>query len=201
MSIPDFAVHYFRAIRPPFLNLSDLPSSAVDGVLETLAKETAAGQHHRVFGRQYLTMRRETEAVLRSGFIGLGGQPQRSAPHYFCLGGSAWFAGLARDMRQIEVCLADLPAHLVSFTYGDSMSAMGVSARFGLPHEAHPCDDRVFRLTDLEGVVHDFGTPAPDKARYDGYAQRPFRHYIELQIWGDEPVREAARQAGYETLL
>lgn len=32
---------------------------------------------------------------MRELFVAVGGQPDRRAPHYFCLGSSPWFEGLA----------------------------------------------------------------------------------------------------------
>jgi hypothetical protein len=49
----------------------------------------------------------------------------------------------------------------------------------------------VFSLAALPSLIARYGLPddAPDPD-YDGYQQRPFEKYIEVQLWSDEPVLE-----------
>lgn len=150
-----------------------------------LARERESGVSRRVFGSRYLTLRRETEARLREAFVSGGGFAARAAPHYFCLGASPWFAGLADDMEARVFPLVALPPASVSFTWCDSFTAMGVNASFGLPYEPHPTDGRVFRLSELPDVVAEYGLPQAPDDDHDGYERRPFRHYVELQLWVD----------------
>ena len=82
--------------------------------------------------------RRIVEARLYQRFVDAGGRPQRRCPHYFVLGESGWFRGLAADMREVQLCLAALPSDLTSVTYPDSFAAMEVSPEFGLPHVPRP---------------------------------------------------------------
>jgi hypothetical protein len=83
-----------------------------------------------------------------------------------------------------------MPAAVTSCTYPDSFTAMGFGSDYGLPSEAKPYHGRVFALADLPSLIARYGLPddAPD-ADYDGYQQRPFEKYIEVQLWSDEPVR------------
>lgn len=187
-TIPSFATHYHRADREPFLNLSDLPDGAVPSVLAGLEASRGADSR-RVFGRRYMELRRLTERRMRELFVATGGAPQRLAPHYFVLGTSEWYRGLAPGMREVRVDLARLPAESTSFTYPDSFTAMGFATRFGLPYEARPYHERVFRMDELQGVVDRFGLPADDiDPVYDGYAHRPFEKYVEIQLWSDAPL-------------
>jgi hypothetical protein len=99
--------------------------------------------------------------------------------------------GLAPDTRAITVSLSDLPSELTSFTYPDSFTAMGLLPRFGLPYEARPYHEHVYRMEQLPAIVDRYGLPrtgdtVPD---YDGYHQRPFEKYIEIQLWSDDPIR------------
>ena len=74
---------------------------------------------------------------------------------------------------------------------------MAFGPRFGLPHDARPYHQRVFRIEELREVVARHGLP-PDEAeaRYEDYASRPFEKYIEIQLWSDEPVREYLGEPG-----
>ncbi len=126
---------------------------------------------------------------MRGLFIGSGGRPTRLAPHYFILGESRWFEGLAEDMRQVVVPVDELPDEATSFTYPDSFTAMALGPDFGLPHEPKPYHERVFRLSELSEVIDRYGLPSEAGAGYQGYALRPFELYVEIQLWTDEPIR------------
>jgi len=172
--------------------LSDLAGPSLETVLFDLECERQAGLCARVFGRRYMELRRGTEELLRSGFIEAGGRPERTAPHYFVLGTSPWFGGLARDMDRVVLPLAALPTDVASVTYPDSVTAMALGPAYGLPHEPRPYHGRVYRLEELPGLIGSYGLPTdvaagPDD--YEGYHHRPFEKYIEVQLWSDRPLR------------
>jgi hypothetical protein len=188
--IPNFATHYHLADKAPFLNLSLLTDDELDAVMGDLERRRAGGGLRRVFGPRYMQLRRLTEARLHELFRQAGGEPERVAPHYFVLGSSEWYRGLAPDTSEIVLALSDLPSEVTSFTYPDSFTAMGFGPRFGLPHEARPYHHQVFRLQQLADVVARHGLPVDEPAAsYDGYQSRPFEKYIEVQLWSDGPVR------------
>jgi hypothetical protein len=182
--------HYYLSDRRPFLNLSTLAAPDLDAALEELRSLRQAGGHERVFGKRYMEMRRLTEQKLRRLFAATGGVMQRQSPHYFVLGESEWFGGLARNMKSVVLPLAVLPPAATSFTYPDSFTAMALGPRFGLPYAPRPYHDQVFPLARLDAIVQQYGLPddAP-RSDYAGYTQRPFEKYIEVQLWTDDPVR------------
>lgn len=185
--IPDHVCHYWRRARRPFLNLSDLDGPALDGVIDGLMHERRSGTHRRAFGRRYMDLRSRTESKMRRLFVEAGGRPERRSPHYFVLGESPWFRGLADDMEAVVLPITALPDESTSFTYPDSFTAMGLAPDYGLPYEARPYHHQVFRLGQLESVVGEYGLPAePDG--YDGYEHQPFEAYVEVQLWSDTPV-------------
>jgi hypothetical protein len=186
--IPDFVTHYYRAVRAPFLNLSKLSEESIDEVVEDLSAEHANGQSSRVFGRRYMELRRLTEEKLRRLFIEAGGAPRRVSPHYFVLGSSHWYEGLAKDMVQVTLSLADLPEDATSFTIPDSFTAMGLGQSFGLRVDPKPYHDRAYRLSDLSEILGRFGMPVDKPGNYAGYQHGPFEKYVEVQLWADEPV-------------
>ncbi|HEY0388128.1 MAG TPA: hypothetical protein VGC71_06800 [Gaiellales bacterium] len=187
--IPDFVTHYYMPGTRPFLNLSDLPADELSAVLLTLDQRRQAGEHHRVFGSRYMHLRRRTEARLLELFRLSGGRPERDSPHYFVLGESTWYRGLAPGMQAIVLPLTELPPTVTSFTYPDSFTATGLVADYGLPYEPRPYHHRVFLIEQLPDVITQYGLPRDDPApTYQGYQHRTFEKYIEVQVWSDTPV-------------
>jgi hypothetical protein len=187
MNIPDFVTHYHLADKAPFQNLSTIEGPELDRVLVELDRRRSAGLK-RVFGQRYMVLRRLTEHRLRELFVEAGGKPELHAPHYFCLGESAWFRDLAPDMRGLTVPLSALPDEVTSFTYPDSVVSMGFGPQFGLPDAPRPYHGRAFRMSDLAHVVQEFGLPENSaSADYEGYWRRPFEVFIEVQAWSNGP--------------
>ena len=185
---PDYVTHYYLASRPPFLNLSDLGGKQLEGAIERLAREHASGATSRLFGRRYMELRRRTEEKLRSLFISAGGQPERLSPHYFVLGSCPWYRGLARDMREVTLPLAELPRDASSFTYPDSFTSMALGAEYGLHQDSRPYHEQVYSIEQLQEVIDQFGLPDGEVADYRGYQHQPFEKYVEVQLWSDVPV-------------
>jgi hypothetical protein len=182
---PDYVTHYYVAGQRPFLNVSELTDSEWDVVRQGLEAERLAGRSSRVFGRRYLELRRATEVKLRDQFMAAGGVPERTSPHYFVLGSSAWFRGLAHEMHEVVIPLAMLPDAATSMTIPDSMTSMGLGGDFGLPVENRPHHGRVFRLSQIREAVEEFGLPEGDPGNYAGYQHRSFEVYAEVQVWSD----------------
>ena len=137
-----------------------------------------------------MEMRRLVEARLHRLFVEAGGRPQRRSPHYFVLGESAWFRGLAAGMREVQLPLTALPNDVTSATRPDSFTAMEVGPEFGPPHERRPYHARVFRLGELTDLVAEYGLPVSDREDdYAGYERRATERYVEVQVWSDDPVR------------
>ncbi|HKW95632.1 MAG TPA: hypothetical protein VJX92_27340 [Methylomirabilota bacterium] len=188
--VPAFVTHYHLADKQPFLNLSDLAEAELAAVMQDLEQRRALSGLKRVFGPRYMRLRRLTEDRLHELFLQAGGLPKRKAPHYFVLGSSEWYRGLAPDTREVVLRLEDLPSEVMSFTYPDSFTAMAFGPQFGIPLQARPYHKQVFRLEQLKDVVAQYGLPADaTEDGYEGYAYRPFEKYIEVQVWSDEPIR------------
>lgn len=188
-NIPTHVRHYYRAARRPFLNLSDLSDEQLASVISALMVERMSGGHRRAFGRRYMELRRRTEAKMRNLFIEAGGQPERRSPHYFVLGESHWFEGLADDMCTVALSIEQLPERSTSITYPDSFTAMAIAPEYGLPYEPRPYHEQVFRLGQLQELIETWGLPEDPVGGYEGYESRPFEMYVEVQVWSDEPVR------------
>jgi hypothetical protein len=189
---PDFVTHYHLGDREPFLNLSDLDDAKADEVMAELILLGKEGVHSRVFGKKYLAIRRRVEERLLESFVETGGQPERTVPHYFVLGESAWFRGLAENMREFRLAISALPYEQTSITIPDSFTAMEIGPEFGLPLEPRPYHGHVYRLDEVEDLVTRYGTFETEAERnYSGYERRENEHFIEVQLWSDQPILDA----------
>jgi hypothetical protein len=155
-----------------------------------LLKLRAQGLQSRSFGRVYLQWRLATESRMHKLFLERGGEPLRTAPHYFVLGTSRWYAGLARDMRAVTLPLNLLPARHTSFTLVDSFTAMGLGPQFGLPHLPEPHQAQLYRCEELGDVIGRYGLPRDDAPPddYAGYEREPVTQFVEVQLWCDGPL-------------
>ena len=184
-TLPDHVTHYYVPGRPPFLNVSELTDAEWDVTRRMLDAERGAGDSSRVFGRRYRELRRATEVKLRDLFVAAGGRPERDAPHYFVLGSSDWFRGLARGMRELTIPLTALPEAGTSMTIPDSVTSMGLGGDFGIPVDPRPHHGRVFRLPEFADAIETYGLPEGRRGDYDGYQFRSFELYAEVQVWSD----------------
>lgn len=192
--VPDFVTHYYRASRRPFLNLSDLDDAEGMLIMLNMIDERRLGLQHRPFGASYLEMRRVAEARLRGMLEASGGIPRREAPHYFVLGESPWFRGLAEDMAEIRLPITALPEAQTTVTWGDSFSVTATTRDFGLHYEPRPYHGQLYRLSDIPALVDAYGLHVAPAGEYGGLSHglaptagaEPF---VEVQLWSDEPVR------------
>jgi len=196
-ALPEVVTHYYLAGRQPFLSLSELPDAELGAVLADLRTLRDTGRQHRPFGPRYMNLRHRTEARLRELFIAAGGQPDRTAPHYFVLGESSWYRGLAANMALAQLPLSALPPTQTSITCPDSFTAMGLVAQFGIGRETRPYHGRVFLLGELADLVDEFGIPDPAwDGNYQEWATWPAEPYIEVQLWSDQPIADYLRSDG-----
>jgi hypothetical protein len=191
--VPDFVTHYYRRTRRPFLNLSDLTDDEAIEVMRELIDERRHGLQHRPFGRKYLDMRRATEDRLREMFVAAGGRPERSSPHYFVLGESPWFRGLATDMAELRIAVASLPEDQTTVTWADSFGVTLVTRDFGLNYRPRPYHGKLYRLSDIPALVARYGLYMVDADDYQGLAEglptTASEPFVEVQLWSDEPTR------------
>ena len=179
-----FVTHYYRADRRPFANLSDLPDADIDAVLARLGTGS-----RRLFGPRYMALRRATQARMRDLFEEAGGHPVRRHPHYFVLGDSVWFADLYDEPRTVRLPLSRLPTEVTSFTWTDSFTALGLGQHLGVPLPPEEWQRGLHRLERLD-PSRIAGRSAGEDGPYEGYERRPLQHYVEVQLWSDEPVAE-----------
>ena len=187
--IPDFITHYHLPDRRPFLNLSELDDESLAETIAELRIVGTAGRSERRFGPRYMSLRKRTEELLHHRFVQAGGRPQRRAPHYFVLGESAWFRGLYQDAAAVRLRLDDIPTEQISFTLPDSVAAMGLLPEYGIEVTPRPYHGTVFRIEELTDVAERYGLPGGARpASYQGYEFEDVEHFLEVQVWSDEPL-------------
>lgn len=179
-----FVTHYYRADRPPFQSLSDVDDSDVETVLASLADGS-----RRQFGPRYLALRRATEDRARELFVAGGGSPERRHPHYFVLGESRWFAGLYDQPREIRIPLDQLPQASTSFTWVDSIAALGVGKALGIPQPSEDWKQQVCSIDQLDVDATEAVASSVEPTDYEGHQWRLVDQYVEVQLWSDEPIR------------
>jgi hypothetical protein len=170
LTLPDFLAHYYESVRGPFRSLSDLSPEAAEAILTDIRTR---GQ---IFASQrksdYLTIRRELEALIRKKFIEKGGKPLRAYPYTMTLGACPWLITWYQDGRELRIPLANFQPDGISFTYGDTFPAM----RF---QDGKPYRGQVYTLAELPALIEQYGLPQDWNPDGMGGPER----YIEAQIW------------------
>jgi hypothetical protein len=198
--MPTYITHYFVRGFEPFRSISDLDDASWQRLCGVLADRRAKDPtYHRRFGPRYRGVRLEAEEELRSRFKLIGGRVERTAPIYFCLGSSEWWRGFC-DHDEIRIELSDVDPETISFTYPDSLTSMGMLARFGIHHEAKPYHGKVFGLEQIGEVVREFGIPTGvSPSGYREYHKEGLEIYIEAQLWSDKPIKSLKKRAANQT--
>ena len=176
-NLPDFLSHYYEASDGPFRNLSDLPHTEAEALLEQIWQ----GDQRRFAGKRtsdYMAVRRGLEERVRELFIAKGGQPLRERPHYLILGACAWLIDWYPEGRELRIPLSVFDCRIVSFTYGDTFPAMRYQ-------DGKPTRGQVYTLAELPGLVEQYGLPQGWNAEGKLGPDR----YIEAQVWADEPLQ------------
>ncbi len=155
--VPEFISHYSRGV--PFRSITSLPEGKRLEVIREL-NETNAWGLNRFADSEYVTRRLEVERQIHEEFISQGGKQERN--------------------RAYLIYLQDLPADVVSFTYGDSLLAFNKSYRFrsGEKYQSELCA-KVFRRDELEALISQLPQNEPLS--------------IEAQLWM-EPPKEIVKQ-------
>ena len=173
MTVDDLdIVHYCHPRCTPLRNIMRLPRDeafALARCMAELNRDTTAFYRFADF-EHYYPRRLQTDALLRSRFIDLGGRPVEEHPLSFVLQGSDFLAGWFDHGHAIRIPLRSIPAESVSFTYGDSMSTLERSGQLTMLTK----DMLLKAIAAHDGPLETFLTDL--NARY---------HYMEVQLWDD----------------
>jgi hypothetical protein len=135
MRLPDIVTHTFHPQRGPFHNLCALSIGDAERILDEMR---AVG---RCVKPDYLARRHATERWLRDARTAKLGATPLEHPIYFFVGDFDDGRDPARPCA-ITLALGELPAHAITFTYGDSMAS-----------------NEAFTLAEIAAIVADRGMP------------------------------------------
>ena len=193
-AVPDHLTHYTKDPGNLFRSISALPLDEARAVVLSSLEEANTLAHVRFQDGAYLGSRKDLERRLRKLFEAKGGRPELEHPFYFVLGSAPWFECHEENLYKVVIPLASIPTTVVSFTYPDSMISFLLAA--GTWHRSEicgkPCNGRLFRLEELEGLIEAHGYPG-DRWRSEPAAR--YDYYIEAQVWDAavvEPYRDRA---------
>lgn len=175
-TIPDFLSHYYEASDGPFRNLSDLPLTEAEEILEQI-RQAATQRFASQRKADYLIVRRSLEEQVRQRFIAKGGQPQRQSPHYLILGACPWVLSWYPHGCELRIPLIAFHPEIVSFTYGDTFPAMRYQ-------DGKPYRGQVYTLAEIPALIEHYGLPQDWNAEGKYGPDR----YIEAQVWADQPL-------------
>jgi hypothetical protein len=170
-----YLYHYYDNSTGPFLNLSDLSpeeAESVQGKIVQSGKGFAAGRNE-----QYLSRRRELEQIVRHLFIGKGGHPLRTVPHYMVIGECPWLETWYSDSRYVKIHISEFDIRTVSFTYGDMFPTFSDRVTDDAEYRR-----QVYTYDEITHLIDKYGLPQY-KWNDPIFAQPA---YVEAQIWSDD---------------
>lgn len=177
MTVEDLCiVNYCHRNCAPLQNIMRLPKEEAFTLAYKMAaqnKYTTAFYRFADF-KNYYPRRLETDGLLHTRFIELGGKPSQEHPLSFVLQGSEFLDNWFDGGIVTTIPLSRIHADHISFTYGDSMSTLEKQGAFTMLTK-----DMLFKeISDYDGTLEKFLANAASQY-----------HYIEVQVWDDECLR------------
>lgn len=177
MMIDDlYIVNYCHRSCTPLRNIMRLPKDEAFALAYDMAaknRETTAFYRFLDF-ENYYPRRLKTDELLYNRFVELGGKPVEKHPLSFVLQGSDYLDGWFDRGIVTTVPLNRISSDCISFTYGDSMTIL--ERQNGLTMLTK--DMLLQAISDYDGTLEEY---------LRNIAQQ--YHYIEVQIWDDEPLK------------
>lgn len=177
MTIDDLQiVNYCHRSCTPLLNIMRLPKDEAFALAYKMAeqnKDTTAFYRFADF-ENYYTRRLQTDKLLYTRFIELGGKPLQDHPLSFVLQGSDYLNSWFDNGIVTTLPLNRISSNHISFTYGDSMATFERNCELTMLTK----DMLIKEISEHNGTLEEFLKYVTD--RY---------HYIEVQVWDDECLK------------
>lgn len=177
MTVDDLCiVNYCHRSCTPLLNIMRLPKDEAFALAYEMAaqnKETTAFYRFADF-ENYYPERLKTDTLLYTRFTELGGKPLQEHPLSFVLQGSDFLDGWFDGGIVTTIPLNRIHSDHISFTYGDSMTALKMHGGFTMLTK----DMLLKEISDYDGTLEEFLVDTAN--RYN---------YIEVQVWNDECLK------------
>ncbi|MDR0958053.1 MAG: hypothetical protein LBM16_02445 [Clostridiales bacterium] len=156
--------------------MSPTEADAVQANIVRSGKGFAAQRNER-----YLSRRRELEQIVRDLFIGKGGKPVRTVPHYMVIGECPWLETWYSDSRFVKIHVSEFDMSTVSFTYGDTFPTFSDSVTDDAEYRRN-----VYNYDEILRLIDKYGLPL-EKWQNPVFAQPA---YVEAHIWSDDVPRK-----------
>ena len=177
MTIDDLQiVNYCHRSCTPLLNIMRLPKDEAFALAHEMAeqnKNTTAFYRFADFENYYLR-RLQTDKLLYTRFMELGGRPLQKHPLSFVLQGSDYLNGWFDNGIVTTIPLNSVSSKHISFTYGDSMAAPERHRDLTMLTK----DMLLKAISEYNGTLEEFLAWVAD-----------WYHYIEVQLWNDEYLK------------
>lgn len=168
--------HYFEKSIGPFHNLSSLSQGEAEAVSQQIRKGG------RVFASQrssdYIKIRRGLEQLAYKKFTAKGGKPALDYPHYLTLGVCSWLESWYGEPDHVIIPWGELPAEVVSFTYGDLFPTMRYE-------DGKAYRKQVYTKDEIVELIQIYGLPQ----EWNPTGQHGPERYIEVQVWDERVVK------------
>lgn len=177
MTINDLCiVNYCHSNCTPLRNIMRLPKDEAFALAYKMAeqnKNTTAFYRFADF-ENYYPRRLQTDKLLYTRFIELGGRPLQEHPLSFVLQGSDYLNGWFDNGIVTTIPLNRVSSKHISFTYGDSMATLERQSDFTMLTK----DMLLKAISEYDGTLEEYLSWIAE--RY---------HYIEVQLWNDECLK------------
>lgn len=179
-----YLYHFYDKRTGPFKSLTALEENEARLVLEKVKKEFPESLCAKR-DAEYITKRRNCEAILREKFAEKGGVMEIDSPHYMVVEFSPWLSTWYEQGEYLKIPIEEFDLRTASFTYGDSMPTFSDRVNDGKEYRK-----KVYTYEEILEVIEKYGLPQDwnDDGKYG-----PER-YIEAHIWSDEVIKKYINQ-------
>lgn len=163
-------VNYCHPNCVPLQNILWLPEDEAFRIADELARENHGATAFWRFAdfANYYPRRMETDHLLRNAFVQLGGKPEVEHPLSFVLQGSDYLHDWFDRGIITTLPLTAIPDAVISFTFGDSMSAPRPDGTIHVLTK----EMLLRKVAEYQGTLDDFMREITSTC-----------HYIEVQVW------------------
>lgn len=171
-----YAYHYYFPDAGAFRLITDLGFSNPEDYVNYINKNDLV-RLKESYDYNYFVRRLKYEQMIREQFYKIGGEVVRKNPYYMTWGYS-WMNNRAKGKTFLRTSISNINLNAVSFTYGDSFSALNPdNAIYNREYYA-----KVYNYVQIKKIVEKYGFPS----QWNKKAKKGYEAYIEMQIWKDD---------------
>lgn len=167
-----YIVNYCHHNCEPLKNIMRLPKDGAFALAEKLAEENKGRTAFWRFAdfAVYYPERLATDKLLYEQFVAIGGKPEEEHPLSFVLQGSEYLDAWFDKGIVTKIPLARIASEHISFTLGDSMSALKRNGCIQMLSK----EELLQKVQEYPGTLEAFMEEIREK-----------HSYVEVQLWSD----------------